>query len=77
LNPLESAAGKNFDGSTPRLLQIAKKRRGTGFVSARANAGSIASSIGKLSATPVPRKKLRRERAFWVEMLSDFIGCNS
>jgi len=57
---------------------MAKKRRGTALFSpARAKAGIIASSKGSESATPAPRKKLRRERADCVEILSDFIGCIS
>src|SRR5215469_12791944 len=45
-----------------------KKRRGArSFASARAKAGSIASSRGRPSRTPAPRRKWRRERgrAVW------------
>jgi hypothetical protein len=50
-------------------LQIAKNRRGaTASVPALVKAGIIASSIGNPSATPAPRKKLRRERESFVEM---------
>src|SRR4029450_5163081 len=51
----------------PRLLQMANMRRGVASAAALddldppARAGRIASSQGSASATPAPRRKLRRE----------------
>src|SRR6516162_2458373 len=79
VKPLPTLSGTQYPGDIPWGTKHATNRVfGVAAVCARSvPAGTIASSSGKASVTPAPRRKVRRGMCFFTISMASLFGCST